>query len=73
MSELFIDTHEPKTLKELQGMDKYFIQGRDSLWIPNMIDIMDEDNALIAVGALHVLDLVERLEKKGYTLTPLDI
>ena len=39
-----------------------------------MIDIMNvDDKALFAVGALHVLDLAERLEKKGYTLTPLDL
>ena len=38
-----------------------------------MIDIMNKSKALFAVGALHVFDLVERLEKEGYTLTPLDI
>ena len=34
---------------------------------------MNDDKALFAVGFLHVLDLAERLEKEGYTLTPLDI
>ena len=57
----------------VKGMVKYLLNERNRLWIPRMINIMDDDEALFAVGALHVLDLVERLEKKGYTLTPLDI
>ena len=57
----------------IDGMIKYLINERNRMWIPRMIDIMDDDKALFAVGALHVLDLVERLEKEGYTLTPLDI
>ena len=55
------------------GMIKYLIKERNRLWVPRMIDIMNKSKALFAVGALHVFDLVERLEKEGYTLTPLDI
>ena len=57
----------------IDGMVKYLIKERNRIWIPRMIDIMDDDKILFAVGSLHVLDLVERLEKKGYKLTPLDI
>ena len=57
----------------IDGMVKYLIRERNRIWIPRMIDIMDDDKSLFAVGSLHVLDLVERLEKKGYKLTPLDI
>ena len=57
----------------VKGMVKYLLKERNRIWIPRMIDIMDDDKSLFAVGALHVLDLVERLEKEGYRLTPLDI
>jgi len=56
-----------------EGLDGFLIQERNEMWMPRIINIMNDDKALFAVGALHVLDLVERLEKEGYTLTPLDI
>ena len=57
----------------MDGMIEYMINERDRIWLPRMIDIMNKDKALFAVGALHVLDLVDRLEAEGYALTPLDI
>ncbi len=58
----------------VDGVVEFLLKERNIMWIPRMIKIMeDENSALFAVGALHVLDLVIRLEKEGYKLTPLEI
>ena len=57
----------------IDGMKEFLLYERNEMWMPRIINIMNDDKALFAVGSLHVLDLVERLEQKGYTLTPLDI
>ena len=57
----------------IDGLEIYLLKERNKIWIPRMIDIMNSDKALFAVGALHLSDLAVRLEKEGYIITPLDI
>ncbi|SFT42456.1 hypothetical protein SAMN05216474_0489 [Lishizhenia tianjinensis] len=48
---------------------------RNANWIPKLIEIMDKENAFIAVGAGHLggeKGLINLLEKAGYTLSPMN-
>ena len=70
MSELFIDTNEPKTLKELQGMDKYITQMNKwySTLNKKFILALHGDN-----GCGKTLLARLFLEDKGYNLLYFDI
>tara|TARA_Y100001968_G_C19366445_1_gene722771 strand:- start:82 stop:1425 length:1344 start_codon:yes stop_codon:yes gene_type:complete len=71
----FIDSASDDSFSKVMvdGMVIYLLNERNKIWLPRMIDFMNNNKTLFAVGSLHVLDLVERLEKEGYILTPLDV
>lgn len=48
---------------------------RNVAWIPELEKLLEEGNAFIAVGALHLpgeIGVIELLREKGYKLTPLN-
>ena len=49
---------------------------RNKTWLPKISAILDNDNAFIAVGLMHLFGdcgLISELRKKGYTVTPVPI
>lgn len=48
---------------------------RNNNWLPNIIDVLEQGNSFIAVGAGHLFgeeNVVTLLREAGYTLTPLN-
>jgi uncharacterized protein YbaP (TraB family) len=55
------------------GDMKVWLDDRNVKWIPQLLPLLNEGNAFIAVGALHLpgeKGLLELLKAEGYTLSP---
>lgn len=55
------------------GDMKVWLDNRNVKWIPQLLPLLNEGNAFIAVGALHLpgeKGLLELLKAEGYTLSP---
>lgn len=53
-----------------------FLEDRNQKWIPQMEKMMDNKSVFFAVGAAHLAGpegVIELLNKKGYTLTPIKL
>lgn len=60
---------------EFAGFERELIEKRNRVMRDGVLDLLDKGNALVAVGALHLVGkngLVALLREAGYTLTPIE-
>lgn len=59
---------------ELMEFEEILLTGRNSNWVPQIINFIFEKPSFIAVGAAHLAGengLIELLRKEGFTVTPI--